>query len=56
MLGGVAFNVFTKLYDSLVSHVIEYDAGIWGTKNVSRINAIHNGACRFFLGVGWGGV
>lgn len=52
ILGGVSYGVFTKLYDSMVSSIIEYGAGIWGTKNYSCINAIQNRACRFFLGVG----
>ena len=52
MTGGVTYHVFTKLYDSLVSPIIEYGASIWGYKNVSCINAMHNRACRFFLGVG----
>ncbi len=30
--GGIPHDVFTKLYDSLVSPVIEYVAPIWGHK------------------------
>ena len=52
ILGGVPHSVFTKLYDSLVLPIIEYGACIWGVKSYSCINAIHNRACRFFLGVG----
>jgi hypothetical protein len=52
VLGGVTYHVFTKLYDSLVSPIIEYGASIWGYKNLFCINTIHNRACQFFLGVG----
>ena len=41
-----------KLFDSLVSPIIEYGAAIWGYKSYSYINAIQSRACRFFLGVG----
>lgn len=49
--GGLPFNCFTKLYDSLVLPIIMYGAAVWGTREYSCINAIHNRACRFFLGV-----
>ena len=52
ILGGVSHGVFTKLYDSMVSSIVEYGASIWGTRNYSCINAMQNRACRFFLGVG----
>ena len=51
-LGGMPFDVFTKLYDSLVWSVISYGAAIWGTKSYSCINAIQNRAMRFYLGTG----
>lgn len=51
-LGGVSYDVFTKLFDSLVSPIIEYGAGIWGFRNYSCVNALQHRACRFFLGVG----
>ena len=41
-----------KLFDALVSPIVEYGAAIWGCKNFSFINAIQMRACRFFLGVG----
>ena len=49
---GVSYDVFEKLFDSLVSAIIEYGAAIWGYKSYSYINAIQLRACRFFLGVG----
>ena len=52
LAGGFPYNVFTKLYDSVVSPVINYGACIWGFKSYSCINAVQNRAQRFFLGVG----
>ena len=52
LAGGLPFNVYTKLYDSVVYPVISYGAGIWGCNLYSCINAVQNRAMRFFLGVG----
>lgn len=52
LAGGLPFNVYTKLYDSVVSSIIKYGASIWGFKSYSCINAVQNRAMRFFLGVG----
>ena len=52
LAGGLPFNVFSKLYDSVVYPVISYGASIWGNKSYSCINAVQNKAMRFFLGVG----
>jgi len=51
-LGGVPCNVDSKLYDSVVWPVINYSAPLWGARTYSCINAVHNRAQRFFLGVG----
>ena len=51
-IGGVSYHVFKKLFDSLVSPIIEYGDAIWGYKSYSCINAIQFRACRFFLCVG----
>lgn len=51
-IGGVSYDVLKKLFDSLVSPIIEYGAAIWGYKSYSYINSIQLRACRFFLGVG----
>lgn len=51
-IGGVPYNVFTKLYDSVVWPVISYSSPIWGFRSYSCIEAVHNRAMRFFLGVG----
>lgn len=50
--GGVPYNVFTKLYDTVVWPVIAYGASIWGYKSFPCINAVQNRAMRFYLGVG----
>ena len=46
------FDVFTKLYDALVWPVSAYGAAIWGDRAFSCIDAVHNRAMRFYLGVG----
>ena len=50
-ISGVPYNVFT-MYDSFVWPVINYSAPIWGFRSYSCIDAVHNRAMRFFLGVG----
>ena len=52
LASGLPFNVCTKLYDSFVHPAISYSASIWGYNIYSCINAVHNRAMRFFLGVG----
>ena len=46
------FSCFQKLYDAIVLPVINYGAAIWGHSQYSSVNAVHNKACRFYLGVG----
>ena len=52
ILGGMPFEVYSKLYDTLVWPVISYGAAVWGEKSYSCIEAIQNRAMRFYLGVG----
>jgi len=52
VMGGMPYNVYTQLYETMVWPVISYGAPIWGTRDYSVINAVQNRACRFFLGVG----
>ena len=47
-IGGMPFDVFSKLYDNLVWPVISYGAAIWGTKFYSCISAVQNRAMIFF--------
>ena len=51
-LGGMPYDVYTKLYDALVWPVIAYGASIWGDRSFSCIDAVQNRAMRFYLGVG----
>ena len=50
--GGMTYNVFTKLYESLVEPVMLYSAGIWGVgiAEQKKIQTVQNKACRYFLG------
>ncbi len=50
--GGLPYDCYTKLYDSLVQPIIDYSSSVWGTKEYSCINAIQHRACRFYMGVG----
>lgn len=51
-IGWIPYEVVTKLFDSVVWPVINYSAPIWGYSSYSCIEAVHNRAQRFFLGVG----
>ena len=51
-LGGMPYETFTKLYDTLVQPVINYSAAVWGYKKIQCISAIQTRACHFYLGVG----
>ena len=50
--GGIPYDVFTKLYDSMVWPVIAYGASVWGDKTYLCINAVQNRAMSLVLGVG----
>lgn len=50
--GGMAYDVYSKLYTSLVEPILFYCSGIWGLTEFSKINTVQNKACRYFLGVG----
>jgi hypothetical protein len=52
LVGGVPHSIFTKLYVSAVWPVIAFGASLRGHKSYPCINAVHNRAMRFFLGVG----
>ncbi len=36
--GGLPYDCYTKLYDSLVQPIIDYGSAIWGTKDYSCIH------------------
>ena len=48
-IGVMTYDVFTKLYDTLIWPVISYGASIWGAKSFSCINAVQNRAMFFFF-------
>ena len=51
-IGGMPYEVYTKLYDTYLQPVISYGAAIWGVKQYSCISAIQNRAMRILLGTG----
>ena len=51
-LGGMPFDVYSKLYHSLVWPLIAYGAALWGDRTFACIDEVQNRAMRFYLGVG----
>ena len=51
-IGGMSYDTFTKLYNSLIVPILTYGAGIWGHSIKGVINTVQNKACKYFLGVG----
>ena len=51
-MGGMPYDVFIKLFDSVVWPIISYGAPIRGSNSFSCIKAVPNRAMRFFLGTG----
>ncbi len=49
--GGMPQDIYRKLYDTLVTPIIEYAAAIWGQQELGCISAIQNRACRYVMGV-----
>ena len=50
--GGFDYDIFTKLYDTMVSSIVEYGAAIWGHRTYSCIDAVQHRACRYYMGLG----
>ena len=46
-LGGLPYNSFTKLYDSVVYSTISYGAAMWGDRRFSCISPVQNRAAKF---------
>ncbi|KAK3107434.1 hypothetical protein FSP39_014542 [Pinctada imbricata] len=46
--GDMTYDVFTKLYRTLVEPVLYYGAGIWGLNKWREISVVQNKACRYF--------
>ena len=51
-VGGMTYDVFTKLYETMVEPVLMNCSGVWGTKQHNVINTVQNKAIRFFMAVG----
>ena len=49
--GGMSYEVYTKLTESVVEPVLFYCSGIWGTHKFPKVQRVLNKACRYFLGV-----
>jgi hypothetical protein len=49
--GGMPYNIFTRLYDTLVQPIISYGAAIWGQKYYGIINSVQQRAMKYFLGL-----
>ena len=50
--GGLPYNSYTKLYDSVVYSTISYGAAVWGDRHFSCISTIQKRVERFFIEVG----
>ena len=42
------YDVFCKLYESLVESVLLYGAGLWGLSDQKKVNTVQNRVCRYF--------
>ena len=49
--GDMHYNVFTKLYESIVQPVLTYCSGVWGICKYTEVYTVQNRACRIFMGV-----
>ena len=50
-LNDMGHTTYSKLYESLVTPIIDYGSAIWGFKNYDNIEKVQNRATRFFTGV-----
>jgi hypothetical protein len=50
--GGFPFDVYTKLYNSLVVPILDYGSAVLGHRIYNSIKAVQHRASRYFLGVG----
>ena len=48
---GLGYKTYTKLYNTGITPILDYSAGIWGFKGYKRSEIIQNRAIRFFIGV-----
>ena len=50
--GGMTWNVYHKLYTTMVEPVLFYGSAVWGYKSHRVINNVQNKAAKYFLAVG----
>ena len=50
-LGGLSFQCYTKLYQSLVQSILDYGVSVWGHCEYASVNGVQLRAIRSFLGV-----
>ncbi len=50
-IGGLPYDCYTRLYESLVQSILDYGAPVWAHKEYPCIKAVQHRAIRFFLGV-----
>lgn len=50
-LKGLNLKTYSKLYNTGVTPVLDYCAGVWGYRNFLKIDTVQNRAIRLFLGV-----
>lgn len=50
--GAMNYDVYTTLYHTLVVPIMDYAAGVWGSKLYANCEMVQNKAIRTFLGVG----
>ena len=49
--GGMSYDVYTKMIETIVEPVLFYCSGIWGTRKFPKVQSVLNKACRYVLGV-----
>ncbi len=47
----MGYSTYTKLYDSLVTPIMDYSSAVWGHKNFESLDQVQYRAMRFFTGV-----
>ena len=49
--GGMSYDVYSKMIESVVEPVLFYCSGIWVTRKFPQVQSVLNKPCRYFLGV-----
>jgi hypothetical protein len=51
MFKTIDYYIFKKLFDSCLTPIMDYGAGVWGYKDYNHINTVQNRIARWYLGV-----